>query len=59
MLSARLSRIPLVTLLALTVVATGSQSASAAELLVEAESFESPGGWQLDTQFIEIGRAHV
>lgn len=26
----------------------------AAELLVEAESFENPGGWKLDTQFIDI-----
>lgn len=25
-----------------------------AELLVEAESFEAPGGWKLDTQFIDI-----
>ncbi len=27
--------------------------ASAQELLVEAESFEQPGGWKLDTQFID------
>ncbi len=30
-----------------------ASSAQAAELLVEAESFEQPGGWKLDTQFIE------
>lgn len=28
--------------------------ACADQVLVEAESFERPGGWQLDTQFIEI-----
>ncbi len=27
-------------------------SMQAAEVLIEAESFDSPGGWQLDTQFI-------
>ncbi len=27
---------------------------SAQQILVEAESFSKPGGWQLDTQFIEI-----
>lgn len=33
----------------------GSISAlPAAELLVEAESFEKPGGWKLDTQFINL-----
>ena len=29
-------------------------AARAAEILVEAESFASHGGWTLDTQFIEI-----
>ena len=29
-------------------------SAQSAEVLVEAESFEKPGGWKLDTQFIDI-----
>ena len=29
-------------------------AARAAEILVEAESFASHGGWSLDTQFIEI-----
>ena len=28
--------------------------ALAQNVLVEAESFEDPGGWKLDTQFIEI-----
>lgn len=32
----------------------GVNSANAQDLLVEAESFESAGGWKLDTQFIEI-----
>ena len=30
-----------------------ARTTEAAELLVEAESFESHGGWQLDTQFIQ------
>ena len=33
---------------------------SAADLLIEAESFDAPGGWQLDTQFItEMGSPYV
>jgi len=33
----------------------GASSAQAADtVLVEAESFQNPGGWMLDTQFIEI-----
>ena len=31
-----------------------SSSVWAGQVLVEAESFEEPGGWKLDTQFIEI-----
>jgi len=30
------------------------QAARAQEVLVEAESFADHGGWQLDTQFIQI-----
>ena len=32
----------------------------AVDVLVEAESFDSPGGWQLDTQFIrEMGSPYM
>ena len=31
-----------------------TESTCADEVLVEAESFEEPGGWKLDTQFIEV-----
>ena len=34
------------------------QSAPAQTVLVEAESFKDPGGWVLDTQFIEIELCH-
>src|SRR3954447_17422321 len=33
---------------------SGIAAAAGDHLLVEAESFENPGGWVLDTQFIEI-----
>jgi hypothetical protein len=36
----------------LSLLATGAMAADS--LLVEAESFKDPGGWSLDTQFIEI-----
>ncbi len=37
-----------------------ASSVQAADLLVEAESFEQPGGWQLDTQFItEMGSPYL
>ena len=39
---------------ALAIAAAFTPSLSAGELLVEAESFQDRGGWQLDTQFIEI-----
>ena len=39
-------------LLAFTALAPAARSAD--HLLVEAESFASPGGWSLDTQFIDI-----
>ncbi len=31
-----------------------SSALAAEQVLIEAESFENPGGWKLDTQFIEI-----
>jgi hypothetical protein len=37
----------------LAVLFIGAASVSAAQVLVEAESFESHGGWKLDTQFID------
>ena len=41
-------------LLAGLVLLSGSALHAADQLLVEAESFKDPGGWSLDTQFIEI-----
>ncbi|MFM9953390.1 MAG: FAD-dependent oxidoreductase [Opitutaceae bacterium] len=41
-------------LLALTAFAASPASRAADHLLVEAESFASPGGWSLDTQFIDL-----
>ena len=43
----------ILTSLALTLAAT-LPAAAADRLLLEAESFQNPGGWSLDTQFIEI-----
>ena len=37
----------------LVIVAGAARAANADHLLVEAESFKQPGGWVLDTQFIE------
>ena len=37
----------------LVIVAGAARAASEDHLLVEAESFQQPGGWVLDTQFIE------
>ena len=39
---------------ALSLAATAGAAFSADHLLVEAESFKNPGGWVLDTQFIEV-----
>ena len=37
-----------------------TRAAPAATVLVEAESFSSPGGWSLDTQFIrEMGSPYL
>lgn len=41
-------------LLSLALVATLGTTRAADRLLVEAESFASPGGWSLDTQFIDL-----
>jgi len=41
-------------LLSLAVCASSGPSVFAAQVFVEAESFATPGGWTLDTQFIEI-----
>ncbi len=49
-------------LLLATILCAGAfiSSGEAADLLVEAESFDSPGGWQLDTQFIgEMGSPYL
>jgi hypothetical protein len=37
----------------LVLVTTGLESASAQQLLVEAESFKEKGGWEIDPQFVE------
>src|SRR5882757_6493372 len=39
---------------ALAALSTASVCHAAASAFVEAESFDNPGGWVLDTQFIEI-----
>src|SRR3954470_7361995 len=39
--------------LAFSLAALAPRAHAASRLLVEAESFSDPGGWQLDTQFIE------
>ena len=41
-------------LLATLVIFSQAALHAADQLLVEAESFKDPGGWSLDTQFIEI-----
>jgi hypothetical protein len=41
-------------ILALAAFAASPATRAADRLLVEAESFASPGGWSLDTQFIDI-----
>ena len=43
----------ILTSLALTLAAT-LPAAAADRLLLEAESFQNPGGWSLDTQFIDL-----
>ena len=47
-----MNRLPLI--LALAAFAASPAARAADHLLVEAESFASPGGWSLDTQFIDI-----
>ncbi len=47
-------RLPTYLAAAAAVVFAVARAMAADQLLVEAESFENPGGWVLDTQFIEI-----
>lgn len=47
-------------LTALVTCVASMRTGSAESLLIEAESFESPGGWELDTQFIrEMGSPYL